>query len=190
MRGLGVISISRLLLAVFAAVLLAALAHIMMIFAMPQFAPRAAVARIGGSLEVNKLHLMPPADQMAIPFADPAMVTAACPFDLAETPVRLRIITGEDFLSVVFLGESGRVMTSLTDKAATRRVLDMRLVTSQQLQQLEAQDPDDEPVQEIRLTMSETRGVAIIRAFAGRESAKAGVEALLARVVCRPDGEG
>jgi uncharacterized membrane protein len=190
MRWPLAIPFSRLVLIVFAGTLLAALAHILIIFTMPLVAPKAAVARIGANLEVNKLHLMSASDRSAIPYADPAMATAACPFDLTDTPVRLRIITGEDFLSVVFLGESGRILTSLTDKAATRRVLDMRIVTDQQLRQLEAQDPDDEPVQEIRLSMSEPRGVAVIRVFAPRESARSAAEVLLARVVCRPDAEG
>ena len=63
----------------------------------------------------------------------------------------------------------------------------MLLVTAEQLRQLEAQDPDDEPVQEIRLRMAQLSGVALIRGLAIRQSDKEAMAALLARAICKPE---
>lgn len=173
------------------ALIVAGIVHIAAILLMPQVATLNAAARLLAGAAPNALEVLQPAldpaDPLPLPFADPAAVTALCRFDIEDGPVRLRVPTGEGFLSVVILSPTGRVLLALTDRAATRRLLNIVLATPAQQRQLEAQDPEDEPVQELRVRLGETRGVAVIRALALRESEKRAVAAALARASCRQE---
>jgi uncharacterized membrane protein len=173
------------------ALLIAGIVHLAIVVLMPQIGSSHAATRLAQLAQVNTPGLLPPIrtgqEALPLPFADPAMITAICRFDLADGPVRLRVPVGESFLSVTLLSPTGRVILSVTDKAATRRVLDMLLVTPEQQRQLEAQDPDDEPVQEIRIRMAQPSGIALIRGLATRQTDKDAMAALLARAICKPE---
>jgi uncharacterized membrane protein len=173
------------------ALLVAAFVHIMIILLLPRVASSTAMARLSAGASVNALELLQPVaashETLPFPFADPAMVTALCRYDIGDGPVRLRIPTGESFLSVALLAPGGKVLLSFTDRAATRRQLNVVLVTAEQQRQLEAQDPDDEPVQELRIRLPETRGVAMIRALALREADKEALAAAMSRSSCKQE---
>jgi uncharacterized membrane protein len=173
----------------FGVLTLAGITHLLSILLMPHLAARNPAARLLATHDANAPVLLPeetPADA-SLPFADPALTTAICPFDVADGPVRLRLRSGEHFMSLVFLSPEGRVSYALTDKAAIRRLIDIRILTETQLRQLEAQDPDDEPVQELRIRVKETRGVVLVRVFNPSASTKDASRALLQRMVCGAD---
>jgi uncharacterized membrane protein len=173
------------------ALIVAGIVHIVAILLVPHLAGRNAAARLAAGAEVNALAVLPPVmaatDPLPLPFADPAQVMAHCPFDLEDGPVRLRVPTGDAPLSVVVLAPSGRVLLALTDRAAIRRVLNVVLATPEQMRQIESQDPDDEPVQELRIRMGQMRGVAVVRALALRDAEKRPLAASLARATCRQE---
>jgi uncharacterized membrane protein len=173
------------------ALLIAGIVHLAIVLLMPQIGSSHAGIRLARKAQVNAMELLPTVragqEALPLPFADPALITAICRFDLSDGPVRLRVPVGESFLSVTLLSPTGSVILSVTDKAATRRLLDMLLVTSEQLQVLEAQDPDDEPVQEIRIRMVQLSGVAVVRGLSTRQSNKEAMAALLARAICKPE---
>jgi uncharacterized membrane protein len=173
------------------ALLIAGIVHLAIVLLMPQIGSSHAGTRLARNAQVNAMELLPPVragqEALPLPFADPALITAICRFDLSDGPVRLRVPVGESFLSVTLLSPAGRVILSVTDRAATRRMLDMLLVTQEQQRQLEAQDPDDEPVQEIRIRMAQLSGVALIRGLAMRPGDREPAAALLARAVCKPE---
>jgi len=169
------------------ALLVAGIVHIATILLVPQVASRNAAARLSAGAPVNALLAPDAATGPPLPFADPAAVTAICRFDLDEGPLRLRVPTGEAFLSVVVLSPTGRVMLALTDRAATRRQLNIVLATPEQQRQLEAQDADDEPVQDLRVRLPQTRGVVVMRQLALREAEKRPAAAALARAACRQE---
>lgn len=172
------------------AVLVAGIVHLSAILLAPRMATNSAARRFAAS-EANVLRSLPPTlgpdDPVPTPFADPALVTALCPFDLTEGPVRLRLQTGDQYLSIVALSPTGRVMMALTDRAATRRALNIMLVTPVQQRQLESQDNPDEAAQELRVRLGEPKGVAVIRMLALREPDRATAAATLARTVCRQE---
>jgi uncharacterized membrane protein len=184
-------NVFRLLPFVTGAFLIAGIVHLAIVLLMPLIGSSHAGTRLAQQAQVNAMELLPPIrtgqEALPLPFADPAMITAICRFDLSDGPVRLRVPVGDSFLSITLLSPTGRVILSVTDKAATRRMLDMLLVTPEQLRQLEAQDPDDEPVQEIRLRMAQPSGVALIRGLAMRPGDKEPTAALLARAICKPE---
>ncbi len=168
------------------AVLLTALVHILTILVLPAVATRTAGHRLQALAAGPGVHLAPPAasPEAATPFADPAMATAICAFDLADGPFRVRAQMGESFGSLVVLSSSGAVLHGLTDKAATRRLLDVLVGTDRQIRQIEAQDSEDRPVQEIRLRIAPTRGVVAIHVLVARPSDRAAATELLRRTQC------
>lgn len=168
-----------------AAVLLAVLIHILSVLVLPAVAMRTS----GGLLAVRAgsegIRVLPPgAPSAATPFADPAMVTAICPFDLADGAFRIRAQMADSFTSLVILSPSGAVLHGITDKAATRRVLDVIVGTNLQIRTLEGQDPDDRPAQEIRLRVPAGQGLAVLRSLAARPSDAAAVTEILRRTQC------
>ncbi len=183
----------RLLPFVIGAALIAGIVHLAIVLILPQISTSHASARLSLQAPDNALEVLQPvgtekdAPRLPLPFADPSVVTAICRFDLTNGPVRLRIPVGDNFLSVALLSPTGHVLLSITDRAATRRVLDMLLVTAEQQKQLEAQDADDEPVQEIRIRLARATGVALIRALAVRDTEKAPMATLLGRAVCKQE---
>jgi uncharacterized membrane protein len=172
-------------------VLIAAIVHVAIILVLPRVASSNAAARLMSGAQANGLETLLPTtgrqDNLSLPFADPSLVTAVCRFDIAEAPLRIRVGTPEAIMSIAILSSEGRMIQAITDRAATRRQLTVVLATPEQLRQLESQDPDDEPVQEFRLRMVETSGIAVIRALALRETEKETLLASLARSTCRPE---
>jgi uncharacterized membrane protein len=172
-------------------VLIAAIVHVAIILVLPRVASSNAAARLMSGAQLNGLETLQPTtgklETLPLPFADPALVTAVCRFEIDEAPLRIRVGVPESILSVAILSPQGRMIQAITDRAATRRQLTIVLATAEQIRQLEAQDPDDEPVQEFRLRMSETSGIAVIRALALRETEKEALLASLARSTCRPE---
>ncbi len=176
---------------VIGAILVAGIVHLAVVLLMPQVATLHASARLAAQAPANTLELLQPTDSgqeaLALPFADPSMITAVCRFDLAAGAVRVRVPVNDGFLSVSLLSPTGHVILALTDRAATRRVIDMVLVTADQQKQLEAQDPEDEPVQEIRIRLAQPSGVALIRGLALRDTEKTAMSTLLGRAICKQE---
>jgi uncharacterized membrane protein len=172
-------------------ILIAAIVHVAIVLVLPRVASSNAAARLMSGAQVNGLETLQPTtprqETLPLPFADPALVTAVCRFDISDAPLRIRVATPENVMSIAILSPEGRMIQAITDRAATRRLLVIVLATPEQIRQLEAQDPDDEPVQEFRLRMVETSGIAVIRALALRETEKDTLLAGLARSTCRPD---
>jgi uncharacterized membrane protein len=181
----------RILPFVVGALVVAGIVHVAIILMVPHVARSTAAARLSAATPVNRLEVLSGAKAepagLPFPFADPAMITAVCRFDLTDGPVRLRVLTADVFQSIVVLKPDGRVQHALTDRAATRRQLAIVLATPQQIRQLESQDPDDEPVQDLRLRINGNEGVVVIRALAQRDTERAGLQALLGRASCQQE---
>jgi uncharacterized membrane protein len=168
------------------ALLLAGLVHVMAVLLLPTLAQDSAAARLsrGGTFnQMDGLQADSPA-AVALPFADPFMEQVLCRFDVSEEPLRLRIPTGDHFMSVLVIMETGRITLGLTDKAATRRMLDVVLATPAQMRRLEAQDPEDEPVQELRVPLPALRGLVLLKALRPLPSDGESVRAVLVRANC------
>jgi uncharacterized membrane protein len=171
--------------------LLAVLVHILTVLAIPSVALRTSGHLLAAQAGESGVQILPPAlpGAEATPFADPAMATALCAFDLTDGAFRIRAQMGEAFTSLVILSPKGQVVHGLSDKAAIRRILDVVLATEPQLKALEAQDADDRASQEIRLRMPIARGVAVLRSLALRPSDAAAAAETLKRMQCAPMGE-
>lgn len=166
-RALDVLTI------VVGAAMIAALAHIAIILLIPLYASRDAFARLSplGPLDETIALPQPGPRERLLPYRDPAIATAFCRFDLANGPLRIKApADGSDFVSLSFHSRRGAIFYAITDRAATRGMLDALVVTEDQLRALRAKDDEDTPVQELRIVSPAAEGFVMIRAFSEEPS--------------------
>lgn len=161
--------------------MIAGVVHIVSVLAMPALAPRDAYARFSEWAPINEAALAPDGDSAnaaSSPFRDPALLLAACRFDLSRGPVRIgATVDREHFLSMSFQSRTGRIFHSLTDRAALRDRIDVLLLRQQDADLIEDAEEDEGAPKGLRLVAPTTTGLVIIRSLAtspqDREAAKA-----------------
>lgn len=166
---------------------LAGIVHIASILLAPRLAENDAYARIIAAAPAGGPFVVLPkstSESTLPPFTDPAAILAACGFDLSDGPVRVRAPSGEVFLSLALHQADGGVFYAITDRSATRGLIDMLVLTQAQLDAIAAHDPDDEPVRELRIVAPKPRGFVVIRSVAATLSQRGAAEALVARATC------
>jgi uncharacterized membrane protein len=168
----------------------AGIVHLASIFAMPQLAPHDAYARLSALAKPNQIMLLPKPvpDHELAPFEDPAVAQAVCMFDLAQGSLRVRATLEPDaLLTLSFRSRTGRVFYAMTDRAAVRGKIDIRVLTATQLQALQAEDDEDNPPQELRLVAPQLKGFVLIDALIRYPSEQAAAEARALSVACAPE---
>lgn len=151
--------------------LVAGAVHLASVLAIPQLAARDAYARIAQvTAAPNGFTPLPrPAPGAEIlPRQDPMLARAACRFDLSEGPVRVRVDLSQldGLLLLSFHDRQGATFYATTDRGAWRGRIDVLLVTPLQREEVEAQDPDDEAPQELRLTAPGVEGFVLAGSLA------------------------
>jgi uncharacterized membrane protein len=172
--------------------IVAGITHIISILLMPRLAPNNAYQRFARSLPVNHLSLLAAQTDSAVlqamPFRDPAMMKAICVFDVSAGAVRVRGQTMPDQVTTFsFHSNKGDVFYSLTDRSVVQGRVDIVLLNQAQLDQLEAADNEDEPVQELRILVPSQRGFAVIQTLAERQSQRQEAQARLGAMSCVAD---
>jgi uncharacterized membrane protein len=168
----------------------AGIVHIVSVLCMPLFAPDDAYARVAARAPIGLPHRLarPLPGHEVFPFSDPAMAVAVCRFDLSTAPMRIRIKAISDgFLSVSFHDRGGTVFYAVTDKAATRGMIEIVVLTPSQLEAAESNDAEDEQPRDLRVTAPDLTGFVMFRALAARPSAYAEAEDYLKGVVCEAE---
>lgn len=178
---------NRLALPIAAGLVLGGLVHIVSIFAMPQLAQNDAFARLARLGKTNEMiQLADPTPFGAImPRMDPAIAYASCIYDLSRGPLSVSIPATPDLTSIAFYTRQGRVYYSLNDRAASRRTIDLQLMTAAQRAAL----PRDEEITAADRLIVEApglEGIVFVRAFVREEGARAQIRALLATARCEP----
>jgi uncharacterized membrane protein len=111
-----------------------------------------------------------------------------CRFDLSKGLYRVRTnIDGEHFIALSFHTRSGRVFYATTDRSALRGKIDIAIVNTAQQEALEANDPEDEPVPELRLLAPAATGFVLVRGLAERPNELPRAEARVTSVTCAPE---
>ena len=164
----------------------AGIVHISSVLMMPRVAEKDGYARLGGL--TSGVTLLPDdADRQSMPYQDPAAVLATCRFDLDNAPTRVRYAAGDNVVTISFHDRTGRIFYSTTDRAALRGRVDIILLDAQQLDTLEANDPEDQAPQELRLVPPTRTGYILVRSLAERPSARAAAKQAAQSVVCKPE---
>jgi uncharacterized membrane protein len=87
-------------------------------------------------------------------------------------------------VAVSVVGTGGRVHYALTDRAAVRGIIEMRILTAEQLTAVEAEEPEGEPVQELRLRAPERTGAVMLNALSPWQGGTDKAEELLLLARC------
>lgn len=175
-----------------ATLMIGGIVHILSILAMPGLAPSNSFARIAAIAPLHKMILLPRTtpQQSFIPFEDPAMALGACRFDLGEGALRLRATLSPDGLMLFsFHQRDGRSFYSMTDRGAARGKLDVLILTQPQLDEVEANDNEDELPDDLRIVSPDREGFVLVRALAERPGEFADAEARIAAISCTSEHE-
>lgn len=165
----------------------AGLTHIVSIFLIPLVTHQDIFSRLEAGAPVNQLAAIDNADLKSFPFADTNLAVAICRYDLTTGPVRLRVPLSETFLVITLAERTSGIFSSVSDRAATRGVLDVVVATAPQLDRIARLDDEDQAVEEIRVAAPGSKGLAILKVFIDRPSSREKAEALLRRAQCESE---
>ena len=182
--------LARIAFVATAGLMLAGIVHLGSGLAIPRLTKPNADDRLAPLVPLHTMTLMPRAEpgSAGLPFADPAAAIAVCRFDLSARPVRVEATPGGAFMSFAFYTPTGGVFYALTDRSATRGKLEVVLVTQAQLEELQANDPEDEPVSELRLVAPGRTGFVTVRTLAMEPGLLEDAEARLRTARCGDAG--
>ncbi len=174
----------RLMVPLALVLVLAAIAHIVSILAMPALAERNAFARLSEITDANVMTLLPEPtpQQAALPMMDPAFVSAVCLFDLTEHPLKVRVPATADYTSVSFYTDEILPFYALSDQAAGK-VIELDLMNADQKAAL----PEDEEItaaDRLVIEAPSQEGIVLVRAFVRDRSLRAKVRRELAAATC------
>ena len=176
-------------------VLFAALTHLVAILILPEVATHDAYSQLIERFDTARtqpgmLPLPPsrPGDTL-VPFRDPAAVQGVCFFDLAKAPLRVRTKTEDGrLLTLSFRTADGRIFYAITNRAALREAIDIRLVDAQQLKDVEAGDAEDQVLpSELRLKAPALKGLVVATALVGRPSEAQDARDRIKAITCAPE---
>lgn len=174
-----------------ATLFLAALTHFVAILILPRVATRDAFDRLAGRGPDNSMILLPqvaPGDRL-VPFRDPETVQAICFYDLTKAPVRVKAHVGEGRpLTLSFRTREGRIFYAMTDRAALHDAIDIRLLTASQLEDVEANDDDEQGLpEELRLKSPTQKGLLVATALVERPGDRADAESRVKAIECKSE---
>ena len=92
--------------------------------------------------------------------------------------------SGDGLVVFSFHDRRGATFYGLNDRGGLRGKLDALVVTGAQLQAIEAETADDEPVQELRLMSPDTRGYVLARSVIVDHADVEGARRRLASITC------
>lgn len=167
-------------------VVLAAIAHMVSILAMPSLAERTAYDLLSEQADPNVMVMLPdptPHNQ-ALPMMDPAFLSAVCVFDLAEHPLKVRVPATADYTSVSFYTAAGLAFYALSDQAAGK-VIELELMTASQKAAL----PEDEEItaaDRLVIESPTSDGVVAVRAYVRERGMREIVRRQLEAATCAP----
>ncbi len=180
----------RFLLATLCGLVLAGVAHIVIVLAAPRFAERDSFTRLRDTMALDRAQIVA-APGMApswLPHPDPSMALAACAFDLREGPVRVSARTRASFESISLHLKGGGVFFAVTDRAAVRGELEIVVMTRRQLDEALAEEDEDEPSRDVRIVAPRQEGLIVVRAAAPFPSQRREAEEAAKAVSCAIDG--
>ena len=169
---------------------MAGIVHIVSVFALPEVAPKNAFARLSALAKPGRMTLLPPArpGPGLVPFEDPAIVQGVCLYDVSQMPLRLRAsVDSSSLMTLSFRTAGGRIFYAMTDRAAVRGKIDILILSPEELDDVEANDDDDAPPQELRLISRTPTGFVLVNSLVEHSGDRAAAEARLKAVSCEPE---
>lgn len=181
MTGFG-----RFLLATLSGLVLAALVHIAVVFAIPWLSERDAFSRLRPTISAERSELVaaPGTAETWLPRPDPAVAVGACAYNLDEGPVRISTKAGPLLESLSVHSRGGGAFFAVTDRAAVRGALDLVVMTRPQLDEVLAREDEEDPSRDVRVVAPHRQGFVIVRVLAALPSQRAEAEEAAKSVSC------
>jgi uncharacterized membrane protein len=177
----------RWLLLILGGALLGGIVHLATMLILPRTATQDAYARLTPSAQVNAMSPIPaPTPQNApIPFMDPAFAVSVCRYDLAKGPIKFTAPVSTAYTSVSFYTRNGVAYYAINDRAAGRRVIELSLMTTQQREDLPA-DEDVTAADRLIVESPTQIGLIVLRALAPEPGLMPMVRDTIAAAKCLP----
>jgi uncharacterized membrane protein len=173
-----------------AALIVGGLAHFAIVLSIPLVATHDAydkLAAIGPGDSTVPVPRAGPREHL-LAYADPAVASALCFFDLGNGPIRVRVPLGRAaFASLSFHSRRGAVFYALTDRAATHGMMEAVIATPKQLRALIAQDDEDNPSEDLRIASPTLQGFVLARIFSELPSLYVDAETEAKTLSCAPE---
>ncbi|MBP1882906.1 DUF1254 domain-containing protein [Sinorhizobium mexicanum] len=164
----------------------AALLHIIIVLALPQFTGRDAYTRVLGLLEMDSFFpLTAEPGVTGLDNSDPYLRTAVCSFSIAEAPARFIARGTVPFWSLAVFDSNSNEVFSMNDHTAVNGSLDLVVATPIQLVELR-KSPPETLAQSIMIEMKDDEGYAVLRALAPLDSFEEQVRNFLTESSCEP----
>ncbi len=168
-------------------VLLGGIVHLATILWLPRTATQDAYARLTpAATQINKMVPLPPASPQnaAVPFMDPAFAVAVCRYDLSKGPIKFTAPVSPAYTSVSFYTRNGVAYYAINDRAAGRRIIELSLMTSEQREQLPAEE-DVTAADRLIVESPTAVGLIVLRALAPEPGMMPVVRNAVAAAQCR-----
>ena len=178
-------------LATLCAFVLAAIAHLAAVLAIPYLPEKDAFSRLRSTLSADRSEIIAAPGDLGtwLPYPDPDVALSTCAYTLEEGPVRVSARTGALFQSVSLHARAGGVFFAITDRAAVRGALDLVLMTRRQLDEALATEDPDEPSRDVRIVAPSREGLVVIRVLAAFPSQREEASEVAKSVSCTIDRE-
>lgn len=152
-----------------AGLLLGAGVHIASVLALPQIAPDDARSRLAGAVPINGMTLLGGSSGPSLPASDPAFESAICRFDLTAGILHVQAPVSQHYTAVSLYTATGLVIGAVNDRAATRRTLDIFVMTAAQRRAIDLGE-DDTRADNLIIVSPTAEGFALVRALAVQPS--------------------
>lgn len=164
----------------------AALLHIVIILALPQFTGKDAYSRVLGLYEMDSFFALGnEPGPTGLANEDPFLRVAVCGFSVSGDPVRFLAKGAVPFWSLSVYDADSNEIFSMNDHTAVNGNLDLVMATPIQLVDLR-KTPPETLAQSIMVEMPDEEGYAVLRALAPTNSFEEPVRNFLAESSCEP----
>ncbi len=164
----------------------AALLHIVIILALPQFTGKDAYSRVLGLYEMDSFFpLTSEPGPTGLANEDPYLRVAVCGFSVGNGPARFVAKGAIPFWSLSIYDADSNEIFSMNDHTAVNGNLDLVMATPIQLVDLR-KTPPESLAQSILVEMPDEEGYAVLRALAPMDSFEETVRNFLAESSCEP----
>lgn len=167
-----------------AALAIAGLVHIGTLVTVPRWVPETAVTRLMRTLPPDRFTVIA-ATGGVLRGLDPAFVHAACPLDLAAGPVGVTGPVPDDLWTLALVDTSGAVVADIAAPAVDGGRLALEVGTAGDLEIRRRARGGLTPAP-LTATLSDRRGLVLVRAFLDEGADRPALEATLAALACTP----
>lgn len=179
---------SDILIAVIAGVLLGAIVHVAIILRVPNASRSDAFSRhvlLGSNGEAQLIPAV--AGRSTAMGDDPATARGACAWNLHDGPIRIVMPSTGLVQTLSIHDRSGRIIYSLSDRAAVRGSVTLTVMTAAQQEERRLTQADDADDDAIAVISGTDRGLAVVRAVVASPAWRERATSAVLAVTCTPE---